>query len=634
MKNDVSLYSFDAFIFMVRSKLRQFIYFTVIVLAAIACAKISAPSGGPRDRKPPVVEESRPLNGTKNFHGKKIEVTFDEFVVLDNINEKFMVSPPMKKKPRVFMRGKKLDVEYDEALRDSTTYTFYFLDAIRDLNEGNILENYKFVVSTGNVIDSLSVTGNVYNSLSLEVPEKTTVFLYRDQSDSAVIKSMPDYLSRVDLTGYFRIDNVRPGTYKLYAIKDDDNSKTYNRTEELFGFLDTTIVVTPEKNYILPEKDTVPKQPVEKKPVTTATRKPAGTAAGKAQGTAKTQAEIPEIPAKKGEYKLIVFQAEKKDHYLVKSARDIRNKLLYVLSLPPDTMKFDFSIPGVAEDKYLIERSRSRDTLTVWLTDSTVYSQPQISTVLRYPFTDTLKVLRYKQDTISMRFTPPRATKAKAKKRVLVLENNIVGGLKPGQKITFTAQTPVREPDTTKIRLYEMVEKSRSRIPYSISIDPTLSSRYVVDARMAEGKQYLFVADSAAFRDIYNDANDSTGIRFEVRKADSYGTLVVNVKNSEGNCILQLLNSSDKVITEKKIKADGKTEFPLLEKGTYRLRAVFDINGDGKWTTGDFLSHRQPEPVTYFDKELTIKEGWVDEEQFDLTPKNFKDQKLRAKPKT
>lgn len=619
---------------MVRRKLKQLIYFCVTVLVVIACAKISAPSGGPRDRKPPVVEESRPENGTKNFHGKKIEISFDEFVVLDNINEKFMVSPPMKKKPRVFLRGKNLNIEYDEALRDSTTYTFYFLDAIRDLNEGNILENYKFVISTWDIIDSLSVTGNVYNSLNLEVPEKTTVLLYRDQADSAVIKDLPDYLSRVDLTGYFRIDNVRPGSYRLYALKDDDNSKTYNRTEELFGFLDTSIVVTPEKNYILPEKDTVPKPLDVKKPVT-ATGKPAGKTAMKTQSGGKTQSEVPVIPVKKGEYQLIVFQGEKKDHYLVKSARDIRNKLLYVLSLPPDTMKFDFSIPGVSEDKYLVERSKYRDSLTVWLTDSAVYTQPQISTVVRYPFTDTLKVLRYKQDTISMRFLVPRAPRsAKTKKRVLALENNIIGGLKPGQKITFTAQAPVKQPDTTKIRLYEMVEKSRNRIPYRITIDTSLSSRYVVDAKMAEGKQYLFVADSAAFGDIYKDVNDSTGIRFEVRKADSYGTLVVNVKNTGGNCIIQLLNSSEKVVAEKKIKSDGKTEFPLLEKGTYRLRAILDINGDGKWTTGDFLAGRQPEPVTYFDKELIIKEGWVDDEQFDLSAKNVKDQKLRAKPKT
>ena len=149
-----------------------FLFYSLIIII-VACAKISTPSGGPRDRTPPVVVKSVPVNGAKNFQGNKIEIVFNEYVVLDNINEKFMVSPPMKKKPRVFIKGKGVEVEFDEKLKDSTTYTFYFQDAIKDLNEGNILQNYQFVFSTGPVIDSLSVTGNIYNAFNLEVPEKT-----------------------------------------------------------------------------------------------------------------------------------------------------------------------------------------------------------------------------------------------------------------------------------------------------------------------------------------------------------------------------------------------------------------------------------------------------------------------------
>ena len=120
---------------------RLFIYIVFIALL-ISCAKISSPTGGPRDRTPPVVVESSPPNATKNFKGDKIEIVFDEYVVLDNINEKFMISPPMKKKPRVIVRGKGVNVEFEEKLKDSTTYTLYFQDAIRDLNEGNILPNF------------------------------------------------------------------------------------------------------------------------------------------------------------------------------------------------------------------------------------------------------------------------------------------------------------------------------------------------------------------------------------------------------------------------------------------------------------------------------------------------------------
>jgi hypothetical protein len=189
-----------------------------------ACAKISNPSGGPRDRTPPVVLETIPEYGAKNFRGKSISITFDEYVSLDNISEKFMISPPMKKKPRVFVRGKTVKAEFEEELRDSTTYTFYFQDAIRDLNEGNTIEDYQFVLSTGSIIDSLSVTGNVYSAFNLEVPEKTMVLLFRELADSFVVKHLPDYISRVDQKGYFRMNNVKSGTYRLYALKDGDNS--------------------------------------------------------------------------------------------------------------------------------------------------------------------------------------------------------------------------------------------------------------------------------------------------------------------------------------------------------------------------------------------------------------------------
>jgi len=361
---------------------------TILIITG-ACAKISAPTGGPRDKLPPVIVKSIPENGSINFRGKNLAVTFDEYVVLDNITEKFMVSPPMKKKPRIFIKGKSVNVEFEEELKDSSTYTFYFQDAIKDLNEGNILENYQFVFSTGAVIDSLSVTGNVYNSLNLEVPEKTLVLMYSNLDDSAVVKTLPDYISRVNADGYFRIDNVREGTYRLFALKDDDNSKNYNRIEEEFGFMDSLIIVTPEKNFIPVVKDTASLKKTDTRP----------TVPAKASSTAKvppaSKVPVPDPPVLTGQNQLILFLAQKKDHYLTKSSRDSRYLLVYTLSLPPDSMKFEFSIPDTDRDKYLIEESRKKDKIKVWLTDSTLYSRPQMSTIVKYPYTDTLGVLDY-----------------------------------------------------------------------------------------------------------------------------------------------------------------------------------------------------------------------------------------------
>jgi hypothetical protein len=123
------------------------------LMAAFGCAKINSPSGGPKDREAPLIVRSMPDNGTVNFTGNEISITFNEYVVLDQINEKFMVSPPMNVKPRVFIRGKSVRIGFDEELKASTTYTFYFQDAIRDLNEGNPI-NSASCISTGPFIDS------------------------------------------------------------------------------------------------------------------------------------------------------------------------------------------------------------------------------------------------------------------------------------------------------------------------------------------------------------------------------------------------------------------------------------------------------------------------------------------------
>src|SRR5664279_4093224 len=311
---------------------------SALTIAIAACAKINTPTGGPRDRTPPVVVKSVPLFGSKNFNGDKIEILFNKYVVLDNINDKFMVSPPMKKKPRVVIRGKAVLVELLDKLKDSTTYTFYFRDAIKDLNEGNILQNYQFVLSTGPVIDSLSVTGNIYNANNLEVPEKTIVLMYRELADSAVVKHLPEYITRLTQDGYFRIDNVRPGTYRLFGLKDADNSKNYNLPDEEFAFMDSTVVINTAKNYIPPPpvvKDTlVVKKGIGKN------GKPIKDSSSPGKGISKNSTAVKDTSTVKkvitepvhliGEYRLFQFLAQKKAHYLSTTHRDTKYLLSYI----------------------------------------------------------------------------------------------------------------------------------------------------------------------------------------------------------------------------------------------------------------------------------------------------------------
>ena len=414
----------------------------------------------------------------------------------------------------------------------------------------------------------------------------------------------------IDQNGYFRISNVRPGTYRLYALVDDDNSKNYNLPGESFAFLDSLLSVSPEKNYIPPVKDTVTVKAVRNAPVKKA-----------------------ELPVLTGEYQLFLFTGERKEHYLTSSSRELKYKLVYTLSLPPDTMKVSFSIPDAAQNSYFVENSRNRDTLKVWITDSTLYSQPQITTLLRYPFTDSLGITGYKLDTVPLRFAAPRATRAvRVKRPVFAYESNLRSGdLKPGEGIWFNSATPFNLPDTSRIRFYELVDTKKVKVPYSFQKEPLNSCRYYLKASLAQGKKYLFIADSASFSNIYNEYSDSVGIRFSVRDPESYNKLSLDIKNHQGSRIVQLLSKDEKPVGQLKAEKDSKLTFTLLEPGSYRARIIYDLNGDGKWTTGDFSKKRQPEPVTYYHQEIELKTGWNADNEWNVAVKNAKDQKLRTK---
>jgi uncharacterized protein (DUF2141 family) len=589
-------------------KLRSLICIAAGFSVIFSCARQAAPTGGPKDVTPPKIIRSVPENHSLNFKGKKIIITFDEFVTLDKITEKFMISPPVMKKPNIVLKGKSIDIEFLEKLKDSTTYTMYFEDAIRDLNEGNIIPDFQFMFSTGNVLDSLSVTGNVLNSSNLEVPEKTLILMHRHLADSAPLKLLPDYIALADINGGFRINNTRAGTYRLFGLQDKNNNKKYDLADEGFAFLDTTIDINKVKNYlpVITVKDTSKiKSAKEKKP---------------------------EIPLVEGEYKLLVFTSPQKNHYLSSSGRKTAYHLIYTLSLPPDTIKFQFNIQNVSEKGYFIEESTAKDTINVWLTDSLAYSKQIITTYVGYPFTDTTGITRLKTDTIPMRFTPPRATRGKEVRNKYSYTTSISGSsIAPGQQIVFLSETPFRRPDTSKIHLFKSEKEKQIPVPYTLIRDSLSSRRYVLSAKLKEGDTFQLITDSSSFGNIYGGVSDSAGIKFNVKTQDTYGRLILNLSNVRGNIIIQVLDQKEKLIQEKKARNDNKIQFTLLEVGKYRLRAINDLNNDGKWTTGDYKSKRQPEPVKYFPEEIVIKANWDSDENWSLDKWSQKAQKLREK---
>jgi uncharacterized protein (DUF2141 family) len=593
----------------------------LIFLVIYSCAKIGSPSGGPRDREPPVVVKTIPAAGATGYSGYKVEITFNEYVALDNINDNLIVSPPSKKKPKTWIRGKTVVTEFEDDFADSTTYSLNFQDAIKDLNEGNVFEDYQFVFSTGPVLDSLSVTGNVYNADNLEVPEKLFVMMHRQLADSAVKKHLPEYITLTDKNGYFRINNVRPGKYRLYALKDADNNKFYNLEDEPFAFQAEPIEVTADSNWIPVVKDTTTVKKIV--PVKGASKK-------------GPQINPKDTIVLTGKTKLLLFIKPLTARYLTSSERKLKYKLEYTLSLPPDSMDFDFSIQDADSNAYLVEKSLQRDSMVVWLTDTALYNKGQLTTYLRYPVTDTAGVITYKNDTVMMRFVAPKPTKQTLstvkKETALKLSNNVTGGsIKPGKLITFTSETPLRYPDTSLIKLYDITKKDTLVVPYVFEKNKITACIYTLNAMLLPNKKYFLEADSGAFSNYYNESTDSIGMKISLSPADTYGKLSFKIKNGSGKMLVQLFDKGEKqMIRELVVEADTIASFTLLEPVTYRARIVFDSNGDGKWTTGDFSKSRLPEEVTYYPKEIELKAKFEVEQDWDVAVRNFKDQKMRT----
>jgi uncharacterized protein (DUF2141 family) len=584
------------------SSITTWLILAVTLLFDGSCAKQAAPTGGPDDVAPPKIVKSTPLNGTVNYREKTIVVTFDEYVVFDKLTEKFMISPPTDEKPKITLKGKSLNIVLPKKLKDSTTYTLYFQDAIKDLNAGNVFNNFQFVFSTGSVIDSLSVTGNVLLANNLEPDKSILVMMYSQQADSAPRKMLPDYITLADVNGYFRLNNIRNGNYRIYALKDNNNNKKFDLADEEFAFGDSVISVKPETNW-LPEK-----------PDTT-TVKPKG----KAQAIA---------PVKEGINKLFLFTGEKKTFYLPSSpVRKNAYQLIYILSKPPDSLKFDVEIPGSDPKNYFFERSLKKDTLTVWLRDSSLFSRQEINTIVTYPFTDSTGNVVYKQDSSKLRFIAVKPSKTKVPVNLYKLITNLsYSSLRPGEVPYFLSKTPFRDPDTSKVRLYETDKNVRKAIPYVFVRDSGSYRKIIIRARLKEGLKYLFVADKGAFGSIYGEETDSAGINFEVRPANAYGHLKMNIQKGEGDMLIQFLSSQEVVLAERKIKDKGIADFPMLEKGKYKFRVIYDLNGDGKWNTGDFDKHLQPEPVSYYPEEIEVKIDWEENYDWDVSRRNFKKQ--------
>jgi len=216
--------------------MKRIFQFVFISLLAASCGQQVPPTGGPKDTLPPKLLTALPDYKTTRFKSDKIILTFDEYVTLDNPFEKVTFSPIPKYNPIVESKLKTVTVKIKDTLEENTTYHIDFGGSVKDINESNVLKNLTYTFSTGDYIDSAFLTGKVFIAETGKTDSTLIAVLHRNLYDSAVFKEKPRYYTKLSGDGSFLFRNIKPGTYNLFAIKDNDGGKKYDQITELIAF--------------------------------------------------------------------------------------------------------------------------------------------------------------------------------------------------------------------------------------------------------------------------------------------------------------------------------------------------------------------------------------------------------------
>ena len=246
---------------------------TAAVCMSSGCANPIAPSGGPRDSIPPLLVAVTPKDSALDFKEKRVTFTFNEFVQIDNVHDNLIVSPLPKSEPVIESKLRTVSIRIRDTLEENTTYSYNFGNAIKDINEGNVLKNFTYVFSTGRYIDSLELTGRVLMAQTGKADSTMIVMLHRSSDDSAVVKIKPRFIARLDSTGRYHFRNLPAGTFRLYALKDEGGQRRYTSKSQAFAFADNPIITgkntTADTLYAYLEKTDEKPVPPPVKPVAT-----------------------------------------------------------------------------------------------------------------------------------------------------------------------------------------------------------------------------------------------------------------------------------------------------------------------------------------------------------------------------
>ena len=601
----------------------------MLVIIGYSCASMGTPDGGPYDEMPPKFVGSTPRIYAVNAKNQKLELEFDEFIKLEKASEKVVVSPPQLDQPEIKVLGKKVVVELIDTLKDSTTYTIDFSDAIVDNNEGNPMGHFTYSFSTGSSIDTMEVSGTVLNAADLEPIKGIQVGLHKNLNDSAFTKLPFDRVSRTDSRGHFSIRGVAPGKYRIYALMDGNQNYLFDSKTEAIAFSDSIIIPTMMS---ATRQDTIWKDTLT-------------------IDTIKTIGYTRFMP---DDIILRVFKEENTRQYFSRGQRDKENHFILKFSAKADTLPTLTGLNFDATDAFIVEPNAGNDSICYWIKDSLVYQMDTLQLKMDYLYTDSLNQLVPKTDTIYLANKLTRAQKEKlAKKEAEEKEKERKKKERKGEKvgpeptpflnmkvdapstfdinknIVLSFEEPVVRMDTSAIHVNVKVDTLWVKTPFLLVADSVVPRQYEILASWEPEKEYQLQIDSAAITGLYGLQTNKVEQTLKVKKLDEYGTLLLNLPGVEQTCIVELLDSSGKVLRQQAVTPEGTADFYYLAPNTkYYIRMFDDRNGNKVWDTGVFETGIQPEEVYYFPKVWEMKANFEFEETWNVHAVPIDKQKL------
>lgn len=608
------------------------------LLLTAACASIGNPDGGRFDETPPRVVGSSPADGAVNVSKRKVQILFDEYIKLEKASEKVVISPPQIEPANVRADGKRVKVDFYDSLRANTTYTIDFSDAIEDNNEGNPMGQYTFSFSTGDVIDTMQVSGRVLNAADLEPIKGIMVGLYPADStwNDTLFRTRPFLrVSRTNGEGRFTIKGVKDGAYRVRALEDKDGDFVFSQKNERVAF-DTAVYVTgsfPDVRMDTVWRDSLWYDSIRVVPYTHYTP---------------------------DDVLLLAFLEDGQERHLLKTVYPEPTSFTFYFTAPSDSTP---RIKGLNFDERCLvaDASLKNDTVTFWVTDTAlIHRQDTLSMILSYMETDTLGQLVVTNDTLDLSpkttyakiaaerskqieaWEKDRERRQKKAKKPLPYEENPYertwleagfkpsGSLAPNQNVRYLAKEPILEVDTTKIHFYVKKDTDWLPAPFLFLPEERSAKSYMLYAEWEPGQKYRFVMDTAAVVSVLEHESKSVRQEFHVRAVEEYGSIFIHVISPDTGVVVQLLSKNDKVEAQQRTDKDGNADFFFMKPGEYYMRCYVDANGNGQWDTGDYASGLQPERVYYFGKPLPLKAQWDLRQDWDIRAVDVARQKPMA----